>query len=91
MSRHYETPKRDCRKCTGNTFPNGCAGFCDNFEETDDELYDHSPQPSLDDDFDLDPRESRGEYICDNCLVDSYHCPGQSGCTKYQRWLDRTG
>ena len=72
MSQHYDDPKRDCRTCTGYTFPHGCANFCDLFEE----------------DIDLDPSESRGESICDNCLTASGHCPGQFECEK---WLTRIG
>ncbi len=76
MSQHYETPRRDCRKCTGYTFPNGCANFCDLFE-----------LEAEDDDFDFDPSESRGEIICDNCLsATSGHCPGQLDCDKWHGW-----
>jgi len=42
MSNHYESPKRDCSKCTGNTFPNGCAGYCDIFESEEEEVIDIS-------------------------------------------------
>lgn len=76
MSQHYEKPKRDCRKCTGYTFPNGCANFCDLFED----LYDE--------DIDLDPSESRGESVCDNCTsAITGHCPGQLDCDKWHRWI----
>jgi len=37
MSRHYEVPKRDCNTCTGNTFPNGCAQYCDLFKSEEEE------------------------------------------------------
>jgi len=75
MSQHYDTPQRDCRTCTGYTFPNGCANFCDLFEE----------------DIDLDPSESRGETICDNCTsAITGHCPGQLDCEKWHRWCGNT-
>lgn len=76
MSQHYDKPQRDCTKCTGYTFPGGCATFCDIFELDSD-----------DDDFDLDPSESRGENICDNCLSSTTgHCPGQLECDKWHSW-----
>lgn len=41
-----------------------------------------------DDDFDLDPFESRGEIICDNCLSSATgHCPGQLDCDKWHKWV----
>ena len=75
MPQHHEIPQRDCRKCTGYTFPGGCANFCDIFELEDD-------------DIDLDPSESRGETVCDNCLSSTTgHCPGQLDCDKWHNWV----
>jgi len=48
-------------------------------DDTDFEFYE--------DDFDFDPSEPRGETICDNCLVDPGHCPGQMDCDKWLRWV----
>ena len=77
MSRYYETPKRDCNRCSGYTFPGGCANFCDVFEPY-----------AEDDDFDLDPSEAKGEIICDNCLDSTTgHCPGQLDCDRWLQWL----
>jgi hypothetical protein len=75
VSQHYEKPERDCSNCTGYTFPNGCANFCD--------LFDHE-----DEDVDLDPSESKGESVCDNCLsATTGHCPGQLDCEKWHSWI----
>lgn len=79
MSQPYDTPQRDCRKCTGYMFPNGCANLCDNFED------------DPDDDLDLDPSEVAGESICDNCLTSTGHCPGQLDCDKWHKWAGFTG
>jgi hypothetical protein len=80
MSQHYEIPQRDCLRCAGYTFPNGCANFCDNFEdEADFEI--------ADDDFELDPSDATGEIICDNCFSSTTgHCPGQLDCDKWHMW-----
>jgi len=44
-----------------------------------------------DDDIDLDPAESRGESICDNCTsAITGHCPGQLDCEKWHRWCGNT-
>ncbi len=76
MSITYETPRRECANCTGYEFPGGCANFCDIFDDL-----------IKDDDFELDPSESRGECICDNCLTSTTgHCPGQLDCDKWHQW-----
>lgn len=84
MSKSYDSPQQDCTRCNGYTFPNGCANFCDNFEYEDDFETD-------DVDFELDPSEARGEVICDNCLTDTGHCPGQLDCDKWHRWTGNAG
>lgn len=77
MPHSYEMPKRDCSNCTGYTFPNGCANYCDNFKFDFD-----------DDDFDLDPSEATGEIICDSCFSSTTgHCPGQLDCDKWHSWI----
>jgi len=75
MSQHFEKPVRECSKCTGYTFPGGCANYCELFEIDDDYL-------------DLDPPETRGETVCDNCLsAITGHCPGQLDCDKWRGWI----
>lgn len=84
MPQPYDKPQRECARCTGNTFPNGCANYCYNFTYIDVEVDDF-----IFDEPDLEPSESRGESICDNCLTSSGHCPGQLDCDKWHSWIGK--
>jgi len=45
----------------------------------------------FEDDIFTDGLELGRAVVCDNCLTDGGHCPGQLECEKYLNWLDPKG